>query len=93
VIMNSSAAGLVIAAVVGLLIGALAELAFPNPRWGMAGGLLVGAVGALLGGSMLKAGGVRVAVGSRLGDAVALAVLGAVLVLGVARLMGHLSGG
>ena len=91
--MNSAAVALVVAGLVGLAIGGVAELAFPNPRWGLAGSLLVGAVGALLGSWMLKAGGIRVRLGGPLLDAAALATLAAVLVLVLARTMGQLSVG
>ena len=78
---------LLVMIVVGTVAGTLAGLVVPSAKWGFAGSVLVGLVGSVVGGWLIGVANVQPRLGHPLLDSTAVATIGAVVVLVLARLL------
>ncbi|MDX2157101.1 MAG: GlsB/YeaQ/YmgE family stress response membrane protein [Hyphomicrobiaceae bacterium] len=78
---------LVVMLVVGAVSGWLASFVVGSPRWGLVGYIVAGVIGGVVGGWMLDAAKIRVALGHPIADSIAQGAIGAIAVIIVARIL------
>ncbi|MCC6780995.1 MAG: GlsB/YeaQ/YmgE family stress response membrane protein [Hyphomicrobiales bacterium] len=79
---------LAIMLVIGAIAGWLASFVVGSPRWGLAGYIIAGIIGGVVGGWLLDAAKVRLNLGHPFANAVAQGAIGAIAVIIVARIIG-----
>ncbi len=74
--------------IVGAIAGWLASFLVGSPRWGLAGYIVAGVIGGVVGGWLLDVAKVRVNLGHPLANSIAQGAIGAVAVIIIARMLG-----